>query len=153
MHEVRTWAVSAVVAAGLLGLASWRFVPLVAATWVLIGIGWLVLTAAVHLLLHNRWMAALDERLIARRQQPARASIRGPAHATRRSANAVANPVRRRSRTQIALVVPPLPAPPQESRTTLPPLRPIASRGAGATRYHRPGSSSGRARTGRAARR
>lgn len=153
MHEVRTWAVSAVVAAGLLGLVSWRFMPVAAATWVLIGIGWLALTAAVHLLLHNRWMAALDEQLLARRQQPTRASAQGPSHATHRTAGVAVTPLRRQARTQAALVIPQLPAPSQEPRTTLPPLRPVASRSAGATRYHRPGSSSGRARTGRAAHR
>ncbi len=153
MHEVRTWAVSAVVSAGLLGLASWRFLPLAAATWVLVGLGWLALTAAVHLLLHNRWMVALDDRLQARLRRSAAAAAPGPAHATRRSPRASARALAGRSQPQAARSEPPSPAPVLPERTSLPSLRPVASRSSGATRYHRQGTSSGRARTGRAAHR
>ncbi len=93
MHRVRAWGVSAVVAAALVALSLWRLPPpQTARAWALVAAVWAVGAVVLHLVLHNRWMTALDERWregLARRRRAGagrRDLQRGPGHATRRVA-------------------------------------------------------------------
>lgn len=167
MHQLRdprTWAGSAVITAVLLAIAAWRALPGHVPGWGLLGVAWLGGTVAVHLLLHNRWMRALDVRchavLSARRSRSATdaraaaaprrvtsAASRGPAHATHRSSGRLADvlPARRTVERPELLLLEPAPV------HALPPLRPVGPARAG-SRYHHTGRSArSRPRAGRAA--
>ena len=179
MHHLRgapTWAGSALITAGLLAIVLWRALPGPTVGWAVLVGAWLVCTVAVHVLLHNRWMRALDERCraaLAARRSPARGggravaaptsgtspaqprvadapAGRGPAHATHRPGGRLAAtlPHRRPVRRHEPAVIAPTSVP------ALPPLRPVGPIGAARTgsRYHHTGRPARRRpRAGRAA--
>ena len=144
-----TWAGSALITAGLLAIVLWRALPVPTPGWTVLVGAWLVGTVAVHVLLHNRWMRALDERchaaLAARRSR-----ARGPAHATHRPGGRLADalPRRRAEAAPEPVVIAPTSVP------ALPPLRPVGPVGSSraASRYHHTGRPArSRPRAGRAA--
>ena len=144
-----TWAGSALVTAGLLAIVLWRALPgPVPGRAVLVG-AWLVGTVVVHVLLHNRWMRALDERCRAA-LAAGRSRARGPAHATHRVSGPLAGGVARRrdEASPEPVVIAPRSVP------ALPPLRPVGPVGSSraGSRYHHTGRPArSRPRAGRAA--
>lgn len=167
MHQLRdprTWAGSAAITAALLAIVVWRALPGHVPDWGLLVAAWLGATVVVHLLLHNRWMRALDERchaaLADRRSRAAAgasaaaaprpvasATGRGPAHATHRSGGRLADalPSRRTAEHPELVLLEPAPVP------ALPRLRPVGP-ARGGSRYHHTGRSArSRPRAGRAA--
>jgi hypothetical protein len=62
MSQLRAWGASALVTAVLVALTLWRSPPGGLGSWALAAVAWAGGTVVVHLLLHNRWMRALDAR-------------------------------------------------------------------------------------------
>lgn len=164
LRDLRTWAGSAAITAVLLAIVVWRALPGQVPGWGLLAAAWPGGTVAVHLLLHNRWMRALDVRchaaLAARRSRagtrtgaavsprPVTATAgRGPAHATHRPGGRLADvlPAKRAAERVEPAVLEPAPV------LMLPALRPVGPARVG-SRYHHTGRSArSRPRAGRAA--